>query len=76
MRREERGGGRLRLPNGFVQEAIRASFADPEVLNYARLEVPGARTTLASIASARSLMRRNDPTIPTSLEALRLRGLA
>lgn len=76
LRREARGGVSLRLPNGLIKEAIRAGLADPEVLDYARLVVPNAKTRLVSIASTRSLMRRNDPTIPTSSQALRLRGLA
>lgn len=58
-----------------VREAIAARFADPEVLQVVHFEHPTASTTLASIQTTRSAMRKTDPTIPTSLEARILQGL-
>lgn len=56
-------------------EAIAAYFADEEVLEYVRSYHPDSRTTLASIASFRSQMRKKDPSIPTSREAKIRQGL-
>lgn len=65
-----------KAPQGLVPEAILAGFADPEVLELVQSEHPNAATSLNSISSTRSKMRKLDPTIPTSAQALRLRGLA
>lgn len=57
-----------------AERAIREGKTNAEALELVRSRFPHARTTPASIAWYRSRLRRDDPKVPTDVQARHARG--